>query len=77
MDKIRDYHDKFYRPDNMVVFVTGMMDKKNLFGSFQPLEQEEQSKMRQALQKPFSVPCQPLGKEVTREVEYDGGKLLP
>ena len=67
MDKVREYHDKFYRPDNIVIFVSGIIDKDILFGSFQAMEQEEQSKRRRALRKPIFKPCMPLEKEVSSE----------
>ena len=74
MNKVRRYHEKFYRPENMVIFVAGLLDKDKLFDSFHGLEREEQSETKAPFQKPFSKPCPSLGKVVTRE-KQDSGKL--
>ena len=77
IDKIRDYHRRYYRPDNMVVLVSGKVDKKKLFGSFQTIEYEAKREV-EPLRKKGSKPCASVGKVVEKELEYpDGMSVQP
>ena len=75
-EKIRRYHEKFYRPENMLVIVGGRVEKEALFEAIQPVEAEEEAKDRDEFEKPFQTPCPALPGDGTieKEVEYPDGK---
>ena len=77
-EKIKDYHRKYYRPENMVVIVSGSVEKEKLFASLRQVEEEEAAKQREPFEKPFSEPCPPSrGSLVEKTIEYPHGKTIP
>ena len=40
IEKVRAYHKKYYRPDNMFLTITGNVDPQNLFAALEPIEQK-------------------------------------
>ncbi|KAG2229893.1 Metalloenzyme, LuxS/M16 peptidase-like protein [Thamnidium elegans] len=39
VDKIRDYHQSYYRPDNLCLIITGKVDKDELLKALEPVEE--------------------------------------
>ncbi|KAI7895483.1 Metalloenzyme, LuxS/M16 peptidase-like protein [Mucor mucedo] len=39
VDKIRDYHKSYYRPDNLCLIITGKVDKDDLLKALEPVEE--------------------------------------
>ena len=76
MEKIRQYHAKFYRPENMIIIVNGHVDKKALFEAIRPVEEEEAAKKRVEFERPFQTPCPnlPGNGVIQKTVEYPDGK---
>ena len=37
MSKVRDYHKDFYRPENLLLTITGRIDEKQLFETVWPI----------------------------------------
>ena len=77
IERIRQYHAKFYRPENMIIIVSGHLEKEALFQAIQPMEEEEQTKEREEFEKPFQTPCPNFPKNWTAEkaFEYPDGNL--
>ncbi|RCI02438.1 hypothetical protein CU098_009467, partial [Rhizopus stolonifer] len=44
VEKIRDYHKSYYRPDNLCLIVTGTVDKEELLKALEPVEESILSK---------------------------------
>ena len=75
-EKIKDYHRKFYRPENMVIIVSGSVEKEKLFESVRQVEEEEAAKEREPFEKPFSEPCPPFrGRSAEKTIEYPHGEI--
>ena len=72
--KIRKFHAKFYRLDNMVIIVSGHVEKEALFKAIEPVEKEEEAKKRDEFKRPFQTPCPDLSSgPIKKEVEYPDG----
>ncbi|KAI8972685.1 Metalloenzyme, LuxS/M16 peptidase-like protein [Pilobolus umbonatus] len=39
VDKIRNYHKSYYRPDNLCLIITGKVDQQDLFNALAPVEE--------------------------------------
>ena len=57
IERVREYHAKYYRPDNMYLTITGNIEPEALFASLEPVERKLMEKLDQypAFEKPFSV----------------------
>ena len=71
---IRDYHKRYYRPENLVILIDGEIDKEQLFESLRGVEEEEEAKSREIFEVPFQRPCPPFDGTVDKEVELPEGK---
>ena len=45
-EKVCNYHKDFYRPDNLCLIITGMVDPKDVFERLKPFEEKIKSKVR-------------------------------
>ena len=74
--KVREYHKKFYRPENLVLTITGRIDEEELFETLKATEEKVLSK-REVLppddyQRPWQTPLEKihLEKDLIFEIEY-------
>ena len=73
--KIRDYHKKFYRPDNLYLTITGMLDPEQVFKALDHLEKKTLSKREgkpalPPLGRPFQRPLDPLVADITTTMKF-------
>ena len=73
--KIREYHKKFYRPDNLYLTITGMLDPAQVFKALERLENKIISKREgQAplppLGRPFQRALDPLVADITTSMKF-------
>merc|ERR1719300_701974 len=70
--KVRDYHQKYYRPDNMYLIVTGNIEKEDLFAALEPVEAKIMSKANYSSEfdKPFQRNLPELTENVTETYQY-------
>lgn len=82
---MRDYHRRYYRPDNMYLIITGNIGKEDLFEALEPVEAKIAAKaggQRAAkFEKPFQRDMPELEKNATETFKYPAedehfGKLL-
>uniref|UniRef100_A0A336KC94 CSON007777 protein n=1 Tax=Culicoides sonorensis TaxID=179676 RepID=A0A336KC94_CULSO len=70
-EKVRAYHEKFYRPDNLTVIVTGQVKPEDLFKSLEPVEQKIISKGKKApFERPWQSPIDPLTESKDIKIVY-------
>ena len=74
--KVREYHKKFYKPENLVLTITGRIDEEELFETLKATEEKVLSK-REVLppddyQRPWQTPLEKihLEKDLIFEIEY-------
>ncbi|XP_050536250.1 uncharacterized protein C05D11.1-like isoform X2 [Daktulosphaira vitifoliae] len=61
IEKICKYHHEFYRPENLLLLITGKVDHSSLFNSLEPVIQKILSKgCREEYVKPWQSPVDPL-----------------
>ncbi|XP_050536251.1 uncharacterized protein C05D11.1-like [Daktulosphaira vitifoliae] len=61
IEKIRKYHHEYYRPENLLLFITGKVDHSSFFNSLEPVIQKILSKgCRGEYVKPWQSPVDPL-----------------
>ncbi|XP_050535489.1 uncharacterized protein C05D11.1-like isoform X4 [Daktulosphaira vitifoliae] len=61
IEKIRKYHQAYYRPENLLLLVTGKVEHSSLFNSLEPVIQKFLSKgSRGEYVKPWQNPVDPL-----------------
>jgi len=70
IEKVRAYHRKFYRPENMLLTITGRIDEKQLFNIVRPIEEKLLKKQSiidtfslddPSVNGPWHAPLQPTG----------------
>lgn len=71
-DKIREFHNKMYRPDNLNVILTGTVDEKELLSIMNEFDKELPSLPETTFKRPFvdSPHDEPLAVAVTKNVEF-------
>ena len=62
-EKIREYHKKYYRPDNLYLTITGMLDPVQVFKSLERIESKIISKSQ------GQPPLTPLGRPFQRALD--------
>ena len=74
IEKVRDYHRKFYRPENLYITVTGNIEGKMIFEALDSVERKILSKRtdkpNDPFVRPFQRPLEKLEKDVTATVRY-------
>ena len=74
--KIREYHRKLYRPENLVLSITGTIEEEELFEALMGTEEKVKNRRDVEIQEPFQHPWQRpleiinLDKDLISEVEY-------
>ncbi|KAK3859607.1 hypothetical protein Pcinc_034292 [Petrolisthes cinctipes] len=69
--KIRQYHQEFYRPENLHIIVTGQVEAEDVFAALEPVEQKILSKGdRGPYTRPWQSPVPPLEASVDKLVQY-------
>jgi len=69
--KVMDYHEAFYRPDNLCVIIVGTVNHEEVFESLKEFEEKIASKgSLSPLTRPWTSPVPPLEKSVDKIVEY-------
>ena len=74
--KIREYHRKFYRPENLVLSITGNIEEEELFEALMGTEEKVNNRRDVEIREPFQRPWQRpleiinLDKDLISEVEY-------
>ena len=74
--KVREYHKKFYRPENLVLTITGRIDEQELFETLRKTEEKVLRKRSVqppvSFQRPWQTPLEKidLEKDLIFEIEY-------
>lgn len=70
-EKIRAYHEKYYRPDNLTLIITGQVTPEQVFQALEPMEKKIMAKgNRGDFVRPWQSEVPPLIEPVDREVTY-------
>ena len=71
--KVRDYHKKYYRPENLVLTITGRIDEQELFETLRKTEEKVLKKRASLDSESFERPWQtPLEKiNLTEDLIFD------
>ncbi|XP_041346924.1 LOW QUALITY PROTEIN: uncharacterized protein C05D11.1-like, partial [Gigantopelta aegis] len=70
-EKVRSYHHSYYRPDNLVLIVTGQVEPDQLFKAIQPFEEKILSKGQlSSFDRPWQSPIDPLESTKVEEVPF-------
>ncbi len=70
--KVRRYHKKYYRPENMYITITGNVDPAKLFAALEPIERKLVSRAGDypAFEKPFASELKTIEKDETKKITY-------
>ena len=75
-ERIRAYHKKYYRPDNLYLTITGNLQPSEVFQALNRIENKilEKANRRKIplplLGRPFQRPLETLKRNVTKKIEY-------
>ncbi|XP_003399672.2 uncharacterized protein C05D11.1 [Bombus terrestris] len=70
-EKVRQYHQEFYRPENLTIVITGQVKHADVFKALQIIEKKIISKgNRSFFKKPWQDPVPPLTKSIDLDVYY-------
>lgn len=61
IEKIRNYHEKFYRAENLAVVIVGKVDMVEVANAIKPIEEKIARRKLPEYEKPWQVPVAPLG----------------
>ncbi|KAK7023550.1 hypothetical protein SK128_010061 [Halocaridina rubra] len=71
LEKIRKYHHDFYRPENLIIIVTGQVEPEQVFAALNSVEQKIISKGKLSpYTRPWESPIPPLEMNIDELVEY-------
>lgn len=71
MFQVRDYHAKFYRPENLTCIIAGQIDIEEVSRALIPLGEKILSKPpKEAFIRPWQTPVPPLKESVNKRVNY-------
>ena len=68
--KVREYHKKFYRPENLVLTITGRVDEEELFETLKTTEEKVLSKREVLPPDDYQRPWQTPLEKIHLEIEY-------
>ena len=74
--KVRDYHKKYYRPENLVLTITGRIDEQELFETLRKTEEKVLRKRAaqpaESFQRPWQTPLAKINltEDLIFEIEY-------
>ncbi|KAF5298438.1 hypothetical protein FQR65_LT01217 [Abscondita terminalis] len=70
-EKVRKYHKEFYRPENLVLIITGQIKPEDVFRALEPIENKIIEKgERGAYIRPWQNPCPPVEKSEDVVIKY-------
>lgn len=70
-EKVRAYHARFYRPDNLHVIITGQIEPEDIFKALEPIEDKIISKGElPAFCRPWQTPVAPLSESKNVKIVY-------
>ncbi|KYN01438.1 Uncharacterized protein C05D11.1 [Cyphomyrmex costatus] len=71
LEDIRQYHEEYYRPENLTVLIVGQVDHTKVLDMLLPLEEKIISKGdRGEFKRPWQTPIKPLTKSIDVEFQY-------
>lgn len=72
IEKVRAYHQKYYRPENTFITITGGIEPEMIFAALDPVERKLMEKQSAELlsEKPFTSPLQALDKDSESTIEF-------
>lgn len=75
IEKVRAYHKKYYRPENLVLTITGQISQEELFKALEKTEQKVIAKREadgnvDVLEKPFQRPLDQVKEDLEKTVEF-------
>ncbi|XP_018058136.1 PREDICTED: uncharacterized protein C05D11.1-like [Atta colombica] len=71
LEDIRQYHEEYYRPENLTVLIVGQVDHTKILDTLLPLEEKIISKGdRGEFKRPWQTPIKPLTKSIDVEFQY-------
>lgn len=60
-DKVRAYHKKFYRPENLTLIITGKVTPEQVFAALKPVQEKIKSKPKgEVFLKPWQTPVEKI-----------------
>jgi predicted Zn-dependent peptidase len=74
--KVRDYHKKYYRPENLVLTITGRIDEQELFETLRKTEEKvlrkQAAQAADSFQRPWQTPLAKINltEDLFFEIEY-------
>lgn len=69
--QIRDYHSKFYRPNNITVFISGMVTAEEIFTSLDPIESKIREKGEtKSFERHWNTESAPLEENIVERLDY-------
>ena len=70
--KVRDYHKKYYRPENTYITITGDVDEEEIFKSLEPLELKAVKRMAEypPFVKPFQEVYGDIEKNIDKKIQF-------
>ncbi|XP_017886890.1 uncharacterized protein C05D11.1-like [Ceratina calcarata] len=70
-EKVKKYHQQFYRPENMTIIITGQVKHADVFKALQAIEHKIVSKGRRGFfKRPWQDPVPPLTESIDLDVYY-------
>ena len=65
IEKVRQYHQKFYRPDNLILTITGRIDESQLFAKVRSIEEKfiKSPNSNCSFKRPWQNSLEPIGSE--------------
>ncbi|XP_066596217.1 uncharacterized protein C05D11.1-like [Prorops nasuta] len=70
-EKVKHYHKEFYRPENLMIIITGQIKHVNVFKALQPVEEKIMSKgPRGPFKKPWQSEVPPLTESKDIDIYY-------
>ncbi|XP_063708815.1 uncharacterized protein C05D11.1-like [Culicoides brevitarsis] len=70
-EKIKEYHRKFYSPDNLTIIITGQVDPNSVFEALLPIEEKILSKgKRPTFENPWKIPLEPISETKVISITY-------
>uniref|UniRef100_A0A336M0K4 CSON007674 protein n=1 Tax=Culicoides sonorensis TaxID=179676 RepID=A0A336M0K4_CULSO len=71
VDIIREYHSKYYRPNNLTVFISGMVSPEEIFTALGPIETKIKEKGDvEPFENKWNTDISPLEETVIEQIEY-------
>ena len=81
IEKVREYHKSYYRPENLYLIITGNIGSEDILSALEPVEEKILRKRSRGetplpLEKPFQRDLPKLEENVTQTFQYPAEDLL-